>query len=129
MWCIGVSMEAHNADLTLDEARTIARTETASVLNSSREDGYVEQGVADDDLFYWTGAEPGDSRQTEACEWLIEKTNPFHGGNPVSLERLRELVAEAPTHDPDMQDDLARPENWVIHPNERSTFAKAPPET
>jgi len=42
---------------------------------------------------------------------------------------MSELVAEAPTHDPDMQDDLARPQNWVIHPNERSTFAKAPPET
>ncbi len=107
-------------------ARTIARTETASVLNSAREDGYEEQGEADDSLFYWSGATPGDTRQTDACEWLIEKTNPNYGGNPVSLSKLRDLVEEAPTHDDEMQDNLARPDSWVIHPNERSTFVKAP---
>jgi hypothetical protein len=108
-----------------DKAETIARTESSAVINTSRENGYKEQGKGDG-KFYWTGAEPGDRRQTEACEWLIRKTNPFHGGTPVSLERLRELVEEAPEHDEDMQDNLARPEVWVVHPNERSTFAKAP---
>jgi hypothetical protein len=55
---------------------------------------------------------------------LIKKTNPNHGGSPVSLERLKELIDEAPTHDDDMQNDLARPENYLVHPNERKTFVR-----
>lgn len=119
---------AEQFSLTEDKAEVIARTETAAALNSAREDGYQEQGLAKDSQFYWTGATPGDSRQTEACEWLIEKTNPYEGGSPVSLEELRELVAEAPEHDADMDNNLARPDSWTVHPNERSTFARAPPE-
>jgi len=26
-----------------------------------------------------------------------------------------------------MRDGLARPDSWIVHPNERSTLAKAPP--
>jgi len=98
------------------KATTIARTETASVLNNARMDGYDEQGL-DDSLFYWSGNLDG--RETEACAWLIQKTNPFHGGTPVPKDELRDLVEEAPTHDPNMDDNLARPQDWVIHPNER----------
>jgi len=39
---------------------------------------------------------------------------------------LKELIEEAPEHDDQMQDDLARPENFVIHPQERSTWARVP---
>jgi len=106
-----------------ERATTIARTETASVLNSAREDSYQEQGL-EDSKFYWTN--PLDSRTTQACEWLTKKTNPFKGGNPVNMERLKELIDEAPEHDGDMQDNLARPDNYVIHPNERSSWVRAP---
>jgi hypothetical protein len=103
-------------------ARVIARTETASVLNSAREDGYREQGNADD-TFYWTGVYD-DGRTTDACQWLMDQTNPNHGGTPVGLDRLQELIDEAPTHDESMQDNLARPENYVVHPNERKTWVR-----
>jgi len=114
------------ADLDRDEAERIARTESSAVLNKSRELSYEEKGQADEGRFYWTGASPGDPRQTEACEWLIEQTNPAYSGEPVPLDELREMVAEAPEHDEDMPDNLARPDSWVVHPNERSTFVKAP---
>lgn len=114
------------SDLDRDEAERIARTESSAVLNKSRELSYEEKGQADTGKFYWTGASPGDPRQTEACEWLIEATNPNYGGEPVPMEELREMVDEAPTHDPDMDDNLARPESWVVHPNERSTWVLAP---
>lgn len=104
-------------------ARTIARTESASVLNSAREEGYKDKGQADD-TFYWSGNLDG--RHTEACEWLVKKTNPFHGGNPVGLSELKELIEEAPEHDSDMQDNLARPDDFVVHPNERKTWVRAP---
>lgn len=120
------SLMDFEADLSRDEAERIARTESSAVLNSARETAYEEQGKADG-LFYWTGAEPGDDRQTEACEWLIKKTNPFFGGTPRPMGELRDMVEEAPTHDPGMPDTMARPESWVVHINERSTFAKAPP--
>ena len=118
-------MEFTGADRS--NAERVARTETASTLNTARLDGYEERGELQDSLFYWTGADPGDDRQTEACEWLIRQTNPFHNGEPVPLDELEDMVAEAPKHDDDMQDDLARPGSFVVHPNERSTFAKAPP--
>ena len=114
------------ADVDRADAERIARTETSAALNSARERGYEERGEGDE-LFYWTGASPGDDRQTEACEWLITQTNPFEGGTPRPMDELRDMLAEAPTHDDDMQNDLARPGSWVVHPNERSTFAKAPP--
>jgi len=114
-------------DLSRDDAERIARTESSAVLNSAREDGYQERGEAQDGLFYWTGADPGDDRQTDACEWLIEQTNPFHGGTPVGLDELRGMLGEAHTHDDDMDRDMSRPESWIVHINERSTFAQAPP--
>ena len=109
--------------LTRDRAELIARTETAAAVNTAREDAYEERGLADDSKFYWVGT--SDARTTEACEWLKEQTNPKYGGDPVTLERLRELVDEAPSHDPEMQDNLARPENLVVHPNERHTWVRA----
>jgi len=109
-----------------DKARLIARTETASVVNSAREDGYEERGDGDA-KFYWSGDTRAESdRTTEACDWLIRQTNPFEGGTPVPMEELKKLIDEAPTHDPEMQDNLARPDNFVVHPNERKTFVKAP---
>lgn len=99
-----------------DKAETIARTETASIVNSAREDAYEEREL-DDARFEWVGT--SDHRTTEACTWLKEQTD---GGVP--MDRLKELIAEAPSHDPDMQDNLARPDNFVVHPNERHTFTR-----
>jgi len=114
------------SDLDRDAAERIARTESSAVLNRARELGYEERGDADG-LFYWSGAEPGDDRQTEACEWLIEQTNPFHGGEPVPMEELRDMVNEAWQHDDSMSKNMARPDSWVVHVNERSTLVEAPP--
>jgi hypothetical protein len=113
------------ADIPRDEAETIARTESSAALNSARQNGYERRGE-DDGLFYWTGAEPGDDRQTDACEWLIESTNPFHGGEPVPMNELQNMLNEAWEHDDDMDTNMARPDSWIVHINERSTFAKAP---
>ena len=108
-------------------AEVTARTETSSVLNTAREDGYQERGEAQDSLFYWTGADPGDDRQTEACEILIRETNPFHGGTPVPLEELRSMLTWAAEQADDVDASMVRPDNFIIHIGERSTFAKAPP--
>ena len=113
-------------DIDRQRAERIARTETSAVLNSAREDGYQERGE-DDALFYWTGAEPGDDRQTEACRLLIERTNPFHGGEPVPLEELRSLLTWAAEEGEDTDPSMVREGNWLIHIGERSTFSKAPP--
>jgi len=108
-------------DLDKFEAERIARTETAAVLNTAREESYVIEFP--DATFYWSGRL--DNRTTAACEWLVKTTNPFYGGTPVPLEELKELIDEAPTHDPDMADDIARPEDFVVHPNERKTLVRA----
>ena len=114
-------------DKTRDSAEMTARTEMSSVLNTAREDGYQERGETEEGLFYWTGAEPGDDRQTEACRLLIERTNPFHGGEPVPLEELRSLLTWAAEEGEDTDPSMVREGNWLIHIGERSTFSKAPP--
>jgi len=43
------------------------------------------------------------------------------------MHELKDLIEEAPEHDDDMRDNMARPDSFVVHINERSTFAKAPP--
>jgi hypothetical protein len=127
-WTIdGITEDIQNvANISQSDAETIARTEVASTVNTAREEGYKETGMAEGEQFYWTGATQAEQpdRTTDACDWLIQKTNPNHGGTPVSLSRLKELIAEAPTHDDDMQDDLARPENFIVHPQERKTFSR-----
>jgi len=114
------------ADLSRDDAERIARTESSAALNKARELGYEQRGEGDE-LFYWTGADPGDARQTEACEWLIRQTNPFHGGDPVPMNELRDMLTDAAEQDDDIPTSMVRADSWVIHINERSTFAKAPP--
>jgi hypothetical protein len=104
-----------------DRAELIARTETAATLNSARENAYAEMGDGGE-RFYWTGNI--DDRTTEACEWLINKTNPHRGGEPVPMDELKELIDEAPEHDDDMQDDIARPDSFIVHPNERKSWAR-----
>ena len=114
-------------DIDRGRAERIARTETSSVLNTARLDGYEERGELEDSLFYWTGASPGDDRQTEACEWLIRQTNPFEGGTPRPMNELQDMINEAWTHDDEMSTNMARPSNLVVHINERSTAVRAPP--
>ena len=122
-WTIdGLSNQLEQLDIPADKAQTIARTETAAIVNSAREDGYQEQ-YGDDAKFYWTGAYD-DGRTTEACQWLMDQTHPEHGGTPVELKELQDLIEEAPRHDSEMQDDLARPDSYTVHPNERKTFVR-----
>jgi hypothetical protein len=123
-WTIdGVTENIQNvADIDRDRAENIARTEVASTVNTARAEGYKETGMVEGEKFYWTGSL--DDRTTDACRWLINKTNPNHGGSPVSLEKLQDLIEEAPTHDDDMQDDLARPDNYLVHPSERKTYVR-----
>lgn len=113
--------------ISREKAETVARTETAAAVNTAREQAYEETGMAEGEKFYWTGATQAEQpeRTTDACDWLIQKTNPKHNGTPVSLSRLKELIAEAPTHDPDMDDNMARPENFTVHINERKTYTRA----
>jgi hypothetical protein len=74
------------------ELEVVARTETASVLNEARERGYEDMPDSATAKFYWQG--PDDSRTTEACEELKERTNPQYGGTPVSMNELVRMEQE-----------------------------------
>jgi len=43
------------------------------------------------------------------------------------MEELRDMVDEAWQHDDSMDRNMARPDSWVVHINERSTLVEAPP--
>ena len=100
-----------------EDLETIARTESASVLNEAREEGYRDRGL-DDAKFKWAG--PSDSRTTDACERLKAETNPDFGGTPVTLPKLidKEEAVQA-----DEFPNLSFRKH-TIHPNERHTFVR-----
>lgn len=102
-----------------DDLEVVARTESAKVLNEAREEGYRDRGQ-DDSKFKWVG--PQDSRTTDACEELKDRTNPDHGGTPVSLPEL--VDEERDVHDEYF--DRLEFRKHVIHPNERHTFVRVP---
>ena len=118
-------LQEFDPELSDARAENIARSETAEIVNTAREDAYLERDLGDD-LFKWTGTdEDGTSdnhRTTRACGWLKEQTNPEFGGTPRPLDELKELIGEAWKHDPDMDQDLSR--GWTAHPQERHTFTR-----
>ena len=101
-----------------DDLEVVARTETASVLNEARERGYESFEGAGDDRFYWQG--PSDARTTDACEELKERTNPQHGGDPVTMNELVRMQQEV------QQQHFGNLSfrKHTIHPNERHTFVR-----
>lgn len=105
-----------------EKLETVARTETASVLNEAREEGYEDMTDTEDTpRFYWQG--PQDNRTTDACEELKERTNPDYGGEPVPMDRLVDLEQEIQQeHFPSLSF-----RKHTVHINERHTFVRAPP--
>lgn len=104
--------------LSEDEAEAIARTETQALVADAREQGYAEEFDLEEEEFRWVG--PDDHRNTDACEWI--KAQVAEEGGAVSLARLKELVEEAPEHDPDINTE---PREWTPHINCRHTFVRA----
>lgn len=96
-----------------DDAELIARTESASILNNAREEGYEEIGISDEPVFEWIG--PSDHRTTDACKWLKDQTE---GG--VTMDRLIELEQEA-TRKFFPHLDFRR---HLVHPQCRHTFSE-----
>jgi hypothetical protein len=120
------------SELTDVEAERIARTETQALVNDAREEGYRETGMIENEQFYWVGAI--DDRTTNACKWLIggsdladdiggafSGTNPNYGGEPRSLEELKELVKKAAEKDPDVN---TKPREYTPHINCRKTYTR-----
>jgi hypothetical protein len=107
--------------LSEGQAETVARTETASVLNEAREQGYEERPDSASQKFMWVG--PDDSRTTDACQRLKELTNPDYGGTPVALPELIRL--EEQVHNEEFPDLEFR--KHTVHINERHTFRRALP--
>jgi len=119
-------------ELSKPEAERIARTESQALIQDARETGYEETGMVEDETFYWTGG-TGD-RTTDACKWLIggsdmadniggafDGTNPNHGGSPVPLAELKELVQKANEKDPEIDHDARE---WTPHINCRKTYVR-----
>jgi len=105
------------------QAETIARTETSSVLNEAREEGYEDRPDTGgpQSRFMWVG--PDDSRTTDACERLKAETNPDYGGSPVTMPELKRK--EEAIHNEEFPDLQFR--THVVHINERHTFRRALP--
>lgn len=99
-------------DLTTPEAERIARTETQSLVNTAREDGYAEQFDLDEERFDWVG--PNDTRNSDVCP-AIKAEVPEEG---LVLDELQALVVEMARefgHDP---------RRWTPHISCRHTFTR-----
>lgn len=113
-----------------EEAETIARTETASTLNTAREKGYEERDDAATIRFKWVG--PDDSRTTDACEFMKQGSSavdeaPFSFAGteeqPLPMDELKRVEREAAGF---YFSNLSYREH-VLHPNERHTFRRVLP--
>lgn len=111
-----------NFGVSEDRAELIARSETQSAVNAAAEDAYedLEEERGEEFRYKWVGNI--DSRTTQACEWLLNETNPKFGGTPVSLEELKDLIQEAPEHDDSLDDNMAR--TWAPHPGCRKRYVR-----
>ena len=107
-------------NVSKEEAEVVARTETSSVLNTAREKGYEERDDAATLRYIWTG--PDDSRTTDACEELKDRTDPRRGegGDPLTMPELKR--AERDVHGEHFSNLQFR--DHTIHPNERHTFRR-----
>jgi len=113
-----------------DRAETIARTETQAVVNQARNAEYNAQDPEGDYRFKWVGTEDG--RTTDACSWLkggdslagggpsFDGTNPEHGGEPVGLKEMQDLIKTANEEFVDHA-----PREYTPHINCRHTFVRA----
>lgn len=108
-------------NLSEGEAEQVARTETSSTLNTAREKGYEERDDAATLRFKWVG--PDDSRTTDACEEMKERTDPDKGGTPLSMPELKRLEQEIAEKE---FPGLSYREH-VLHPDERHTFRRVLP--
>ena len=108
---------AERWQIPVEEAMDVLRPQVANVLNESRKIGYERLPESEERLFKWLG--PDDEETTDACEWLKAQTNPKHGGEPVTLDELEDLIAEAQSRwFPSFSGDMA------VHYNERHTFVE-----
>jgi hypothetical protein len=107
-------------NVSKEEAEVVARTETSSVLNTAREKGYEERDDAATLRYIWTG--PDDSRTTDACEELKDRTDPRRGegGDPLTMPELKR--AERDVHGKYFPELEFR--DHTVHINERHTFRR-----
>ena len=91
---------------------TVARSETQHLVSTAAEESYRERLDMDAAEFRWSGMPYDPDRSTDACQWIEAQIEQAGGG--VSMDRLKELIQEAPEHDPDLDDGMAR--EWSPHP-------------
>lgn len=108
--------------MAVEQALNIARTETAAILNSAREDAYKEREDADEYVYYWQG--PTDHRTTAVCREIKQEVER-RGGN-VPLPELRNILrAKAQKYENTAEGGTPeRVDEFVPHYQCRHTFIR-----
>lgn len=99
------------------QARTIARTEVASIMNKARERAFEASEYEYE--FYWSG--PSDASTTDLCEEV--KTEVENNGGQMPLPELKDLLREKARK----YDDYglpARVDEGIAHYQERHTWVR-----
>lgn len=100
------------------QAENIARTETAAIMNSAREEAYKQRDDEEEYKYYWSNAQ--DHRTTDLCNDIIEEVESR--GGAVPLDELRTIVrAAARSYDYGTPN---RVDEWMAHYKCRSTFVR-----
>lgn len=113
-------LKDHYPNKSDDYLLNILRNETSAVLNTAREQAYVER---DDDREYeyeWIG--PTDHRTTDTCLEIAE-TVESEGGS-VTLDRLKEILYEKAVEHSDREGTPERVDDWQPHYQCRRTFTR-----
>lgn len=111
------------ASLSRKQAETIARNETAAIMNTAREEAYKSRPDEDEYEYYWSN--PQDHRTTDVCNEIIEEIESQ--GGAVDLPTLKDILldkAQKYANDPDNGGTPQRVDEWLPHFECRSTFVR-----
>jgi len=109
--------------LSRKQAETIARNETAAIMNTAREEAYKSRPDEKEYKYYWSN--PQDHRTTDLCNEIIEEVDSQ--GGAVDMPTLKDILydkADKYKNDPDNGGTPQRVDEWLPHFACRSTFIR-----
>ncbi|AGM11967.1 gpF-like protein [Haloarcula californiae tailed virus 1] len=109
--------------LSMSQAQTIARNETAAIMNTAREEAYKSRPDEEEYEYYWSN--PQDHRTTDVCNEIIEEID--NQGGAVDLPTLKDILmdkARKYKDDPENGGTPGRVGEWLPHFECRSTFVR-----
>jgi hypothetical protein len=111
--------------IDIGRAEMIARTETSAVTMKAREIGWKKMEEDRGEVLKFRTSEANDRRMSDTSRMIAHKV--ASEGGAVTLDRLKQIykeISQRPVNQGGMGSSWTGWENFVAHPNERSTIVR-----